>query len=347
MKVVVFHNQPVPPLDYGGTERVCAWLCQGLLELGHSVTLLAPESGPGARAMGSPGWQKALGGIRVLSWTRGEDSLERLKALIPPDAEVLHSMVPLPEDLERELVHARGVPVVTTIHGNGKPGERFSDWAVFVSRDHARRHGSARFVWNGLDPAEFTFRPRGGRNGFAFLSKTSWKVKNLRGAMRVCARAGVPLSIAGGDRPLGLRLETLLRPGWRWLGRVAGDAKAEHLASARALVFPVLWPEPFGLVVAEALFSGTPVLATPVGSLPELVPASVGKLIQWQGDRASESDWVELLREVQGGRMGWEPEACLEHATRHFHYRSMTESYLEIYQACGAAASGHRAGGRP
>jgi glycosyltransferase involved in cell wall biosynthesis len=322
MKIAVFHNQPVPPRDYGGTERVCAWLCQGLVEQGHAVTLLAP--GSRASDVGGP-----LAGVRVLGWRREEDAIERLLSLIPDESEVLHSMVPLAPAVERELAKRAAIPVLTTIHGNGKPGEVFPEWSVFVSRDHAKRHGSERFVWNGLDPAEFTFNPSSLRSGFAFLSKTSWKVKNLEGAVRMCARAGVPLRIAGGNRPIAARLESWLRPGWSWLGKVAGAVKAAHLAEAKALVFPVLWPEPFGLVVAEALFSGTPVLATPSGSLPELLPASVGRLIDWQDQKA----WLETLRQVNEGGLGWLPEACREHALEHFHYRRMTQAYVDLYRA--------------
>jgi glycosyltransferase involved in cell wall biosynthesis len=185
-------------------------------------------------------------------------------------------------------------------------------------------------VWNGLDPEEFIFDPKRERQSFAFLSKTSWKVKNLKGAARLCSRAGVPLSIAGGDRPWGVRAQAWFKSGWSWEGKVSGPKKAEFLASAKALVFPVLWPEPFGLVVAEALFSGTPVLATPMGSLAELVSPEVGSLIPIE----EEARWVALLRDLDQQRVGYDPEVCRAHALKHFHYRAMTSSYLELYRQC-------------
>lgn len=320
MKIAIFHNQPVPPRDYGGTERVCAWLCQGLVEAGHEVVLLAPDS----RA-----WSEISKSIRFESWKLGENSLEELRAGLArvPGVELLHSMVPLPESFEASLA----VPVVTTIHGNGQPGEKFGPWSVFVSQDHARRHGHQRFVWNGLDPAEFELGSEEGRSGMVFLAKTSWRVKNLSGAARLCALAGVPLAIAGGDRPWSVRLEALFRPGWHWHGKVAGLEKARILASARGFLFPVKWPEPFGLVVAEALLSGTPVLATPMGSLPELVTSEVGCLLPLRGPE-DEAAWLELIRDVATGERRFSAEACREHAIQYFHYRVMTARYLEIYR---------------
>lgn len=323
MKVAVFHNQPVPPRDYGGTERVCAWLCQGLIEAGHEVVLLSPDSRR---------WNTASSSIRFESWAKTEDTLIALRRRLSQvqGLELLHSMVPLPEEFERSI----GVPVVTTIHGNGRPGEKFGPWSVFVSKDHARRHGHERYVWNGLDPSEFDpslWESEASRQGMTFLAKTSWRVKNLAGAARLCARAGVALSIAGGDRPLRIRLEAFLRKGWRWHGRVAGAEKARILSSSRGFLFPVRWPEPFGLVVAEALFSGTPVLATPMGSLPELLTPEVGVLQALESSQ-DEAAWVEIIQAVSRGERRFSPEACRAYALQHFHYRVMTERYLRVYR---------------
>jgi glycosyltransferase involved in cell wall biosynthesis len=317
MRVAIFHNQPVPPKHYGGTERVAAWLCKGLLEWGHQVTLFAPDSGGDFS-------QRVLAGVTILSWSSRQNALESFsRALARQKVDVVHSMVPFPVEFERKL----GLPVVTTIHGNGKPGESFSDRAVFVSADHSKRHGRATYVWNGLDPDEF-HHSSSFRRGFGFLGKTSWSVKNLKGAASVCAAAGVSLRIAGGARPWNIRAQAFFKRGWEWLGPVSGERKALHLARVRALLFPVLWPEPFGLVVAEALFSGTPVIATPMGSLPELVPSSVGVLIPW----ADQEAWVETLQQVDQGSRFWDEEVCRSYANKNFHYRSMTERYLELYR---------------
>jgi glycosyltransferase involved in cell wall biosynthesis len=255
-------------------------------------------------------------------------SAHDLAPLLPERVDCVHFMAP-PEDGAEEALPC---PALTTVHGNGKPGERFPKATVFLSRDHAQRHGRKTFVYNGLDPDEFHPLPWDSRADLiAFLSKTSWRVKNVRGAARIASRAGVPLHVAGGSRPLGVRLQCALRPGWKWWGEVDAQKKAELLGSARGFLFPVLWDEPFGLVVAEALLSGCPVLGRKRGSLPELVSPEVGALFE------SDDEAVELLRRHWAGRH--EPEArarslrAREWAADRFHYLKMAENYERLYAA--------------
>src|SRR5205823_6365274 len=139
-------------------------------------------------------------------------------------------------------------------------------------------------VYNGIDPSEYVFNPGKRDPSYLFFSKTNWSVKNLKGARQLCRKASVPLWISGENRPtrsrswitlkrkLGFDRET-------WIGPMAGEKNAQVLSRSRALLFPVSWPEPFGLVIAEALISGTPVLATPRGSIPELVTPDVGVVL--------------------------------------------------------------------
>src|SRR5690606_11475576 len=108
----------------------------------------------------------------------------------------------------------------------------------------------------------------------------------------------------------------------QWVGPVAGARKAELLANARALIFPVLWDEPFGLVVTEALMSGTPVIANARGGLVELIPQNVGKLLR------SEEEWVDFLA---SNKIDWDPHVCRDWAMKRFHYRVMAEAYEKIY----------------
>ncbi len=317
-------------MGYGGTERMVDWLCKGLVELGHEVTLLAPE-----------GSRPASGVVhRVVE--SGTGFLEAVRRGLPPGVEVLHSSVPFSAEQETRLA----VPVVTTIHGNGKPGERFSDGAIFVSADHARRHGGSAFVYNGIDPDEFE-DPRDYRStvrrGLVFLAKTSWSVKNLAGAASVARRSGVALQVAGGNRPWSVRLECAFRPSWKWWGPVSGRSKADFLTSGKAMIFPILWEEPFGIVVAEALCSGTPVLATPRGSLPELIDDRTGRLIPWDQQEL----WLETVCDLEAGRLRFDPEVCRQVALERFHYRKMAEAYLQLYcrRARGESFSSRPSGG--
>jgi glycosyltransferase involved in cell wall biosynthesis len=217
---------------------------------------------------------------------------------------------------------------VLTVHGNGKPGEIFPLNTVFLSRDHAERHNGNVFVYNGIDPAEYRFLPNGEKkNWYLFLSKTSWSVKNLKGAIHIGSRLKADLHIAGGQRPWGLRMAALLS-GMKWVGPVAGEKKAEVLSQAKALLFPVIWPEPFGLVVVEALMSGTPVIASRKGSLSELLPDDVGRVLEPPVSREGIDVWVNFLRTPHS----WNAERCRAWAKEHFHYSKMAEGYEALYK---------------
>jgi len=308
MKIVLFHPVLLPPKDYGGVERVVLWLSQALAEIGHEV------------------WVAALRGsvlpeqVKLLPVSEKERALEAVLPRIPGDTECLHLMAPPP----REIWEKIPIPWLLTVHGNGKAQEVFPKNSIFLSKDHARRHGAEKFIYNGVNPDEYVFRGDGKTDSYLFLSKTSWSVKNLRGAMRLSGQADVKLKIAGGRRPWMARLRARVSPRFDWVGPVNGLRKAALLASSKALLFPVTWPEPFGLVVVEALISGTPVLASNSGSLPELVSPDVGRILK------SEQEWIAALRERD---LPFRPERCREYALENFHFRKMARAYEKAYDA--------------
>jgi glycosyltransferase involved in cell wall biosynthesis len=314
MRILLFHPTRLPPKDYGGIERVVLWLARGLLERGHEVHVAAH---PGS---------VLPEGARLLEIDPEESSPARLSEKLPPGIELVHFMAPPGEGAMRAL----GCPSVVTVHGNGKPGEKFSRDTIFLSADHARRHGAEAFVYNGVDPSEYRFEPRSKGDHLIFLSKTSWRVKNVRGAIRICARARARLKVAGGNRPVLSRARVAASRRMKWVGPVAGLPKAEFLARARAMVFPVLWDEPFGLVVAEAMISGTPVLVPGRGSLPELVPPEAGLVLP--PPEKNERAWIDAVARVSRREIAWDPERCREWALSRFHYAKMAESYEEMYR---------------
>lgn len=305
LHVALVHDAQIPPPRYGGTERVVVWLARGLMELGHRVTLVArPGSGvPGAAP--------------TLAYR------DDWPARLPADVDVLH--LHAPRGTGRPLPR----PHVTTIHGNGQPGERFDPFSIFVSRRQAELHGSKHFVHNGVDVSEYRSEEiRSGR--WAYLAKASWKVKNARGAVSVARAARVGLDLMG-SRSFPLELQRLW-PAWgglrRW-GMVDDATKREVLSRAEGLLFPVRWHEPFGLAVVEALASGCPVLATPYGSLPELVTPEVGLL------SAQASDWVAAIRSGRFDAGAGSPtlrKACRARAAEHFSHRRMAENYVRYYE---------------
>lgn len=308
MRILIFHPVHLPARHYGGTERVVIWLARALAEIGHEVYVAALEGSqlPSAiRSVLIPAEQTALG---------------LASRLFPANLDVVHLMAPA----SQEEIDGLDAPYVMTIHGNGKSGEKFFENTVFLSQDHARRHHSSCFVYNGLDPQEYRFNSQSRSGAYLFLSKTSWRVKNLAGAMKRCRRAKVPLWIAGGERPWLLRAVAHWTPGMEWLGSVGGDQKADVLSRARALLFPVLWNEPFGLVVVEALLSGTPVIAHSRGSMVELINDRVGALLE-----DSDEAWIELLKRSD---LPWKPLDCRQWAEEKFHYHRMARDYVELYQ---------------
>src|SRR5947208_4275039 len=144
MHVVVASHHRLPVEGYGGPQRVVVALVQALAALGHRVTVLAQPGTKLAAASRiievSPRALKSNGGSTDFT------------SLLPDNADILHAHFPLKQG-------PKSVPFVQTLHGNWKPGTSLPPNTIFLSRDHARRHGSETFVYNGLDPAECILRP--------------------------------------------------------------------------------------------------------------------------------------------------------------------------------------------
>jgi glycosyltransferase involved in cell wall biosynthesis len=273
---------PVPPRDYGGTELIVHELVEGLLQRGHDVVLFATGD----------------------SRSRG-----RLEALYPqgqwppePLAELNHVSWALRRVAEGgfDLVHAHSapalavarltvdLPVVYTLHHAMDPAltdyYRYFPEITFVaiSTDQARREPGARaaaVIHHGLDPSAYrwTTRPR---DYVCFLGRFAPE-KGVHIAIDAAGRVGVPILVAGETHPPGrlyYEREIVPRLGARHvtlLGPVGPTDKARLLRDARALLAPIDWEEPFGLVLIEAMLSGCPVVAFARGSVPELVETGV------------------------------------------------------------------------
>jgi glycosyltransferase involved in cell wall biosynthesis len=305
MHIALFFWDRLPAFGYGGTQRMVVWLARGLAAAGHRVTLIAGE--------GSRVPEASLVPVDVGAARRPEFDIRRL---LPPGLDAMITYAPLRARPE--------MPWLRVVPGNWKAGSTAPPNAVFLSRDHAARHGSKAFVYNGLDPAEFRYR-REKDDYDLFLG-------------RLHASKGYRLAVAGAKR-LGRRL--VLAGGWRlsfsryvrYVGNVGGVRKAELLAGARTLWMPALWDEPFGITLIEALVSGTPVLGTRRGSLPEIVPPEVGAL----------GDTLDQLVELHPGLGRIAPEVCRAWVERHFTHHVMAEGYLRMlrhYLAQGSLPEG-------
>jgi glycosyltransferase involved in cell wall biosynthesis len=334
--------ESVPPSAYGGTERVVSTLTEELVRRGHEVTLFASgDSRTTARLVPivdqalwhcdpplkdlNPFWTMALDAI----WSHLDEF------------DVIHSHL---DYWGFPMASNAGVPVVTTLHGRLDLPElqplyrRFQNVPlVSISNAQRRPVAWANFVatvYHGIPLEDFTFNPQPG-SYLAFLGRIS-PDKGLDTAIRVAQRAGWPLRI-GARKPL-RHSDPNVRADWEHyrrdvqpllerdhatlIGEVAGQDKDRLLGGAAALLFPIRWPEPFGLVMAEALACGTPVIALNQGSVPELIEDGVTGFIC--------SDEEEMVAAV--GRLGELDRArCRAEAERRFSPASMASAYEQLY----------------
>lgn len=307
MHIVIVNLAPIPVYAYGGTERVIWDLAKSLVECGHRVTFLVPQG-------------SSCNFAQVLE-LRADQTLA---SQIPATADVVHFNF-LPDTMHL------GVPYVVTEHGNSPVGKLLDRNTVFVSKNHAQRHGSESFVYNGLDWAAYgavDWQRR--REGFHFLGKAAWRVKNVAGAIDLAHQVRQPLNVLGGHRfnfKRGVRLT--FSPRIRFHGMVGGNVKTQLLNGSKGLVFPVRWHEPFGLAVIESMYFGAPVFSTPYGALPELVPDWAGCL----SNKAQElAQAMHVSERFDGPRIQ-------QHVVEHFNAHTMAQGYVQKYQQVMAGKS--------
>jgi glycosyltransferase involved in cell wall biosynthesis len=325
--------ESVPPKLYGGTERVVAWLIDELVELGHDVTLFA-SGDSSTRATLVPVWPRALRLGRPRT-----DPMAAQAALLESVAgqsnkfDVIHCHVdwlPLP------LLTRLGVPFMTTCHGRlDLPGfpetvRRFPH-APFVSISENQREPLPVANWLGTVyhglPVQ-SLNPSYSRGRYlAFLGRLTAE-KGPEAAIRIARAIGMPLHIAA-KVPRGERgyfkdkIEPLVDgDAIQLVGEVNDRTKEKFLAEAAALLFPIDWPEPFGLVMIEAMACGTPVIAFPHGSVPEVVDDGVtGFIVDSESDAIRA---VERLGELDRRRVRAQFE-------KRFTARRMAQDYVALY----------------
>lgn len=282
--------EAVPPKLYGGTERVVSWLAEELVRQGHQVTLFASGgSQTAANLVVCNSQSLRLAGIR--------DHLGSTLAMLrevrqrADDFDIIHFHIDfLPNALFHDLAHK----CLTTLHGRlDRPDilplyEAYPEMPL-VSISNAQRlpmPASASWVAtisHGLPSHVCPFNPEGG-DYLAFLGRISPEKRPDR-AIEMAKRAGIPLKIAAkvDDADLAYfkaEIEPLLdHPLIEFLGEINEQKKCQFLGNARALLFPIDWPEPFGLVMIEAMSAGTPVIAWRNGSVPEVVTDRVSGIV--------------------------------------------------------------------
>jgi glycosyltransferase involved in cell wall biosynthesis len=321
---------PVPPPGYGGTELVVAELARALHARGVEVVVYATGD-------------SRLPGLEVRSyfpaaqWPPDRD-IERVHATWslrdaardPRGFDVVHVHSPCAVEMARLCPY----PVVCTLHHDRDPALTGIYEAaphvtlVAISRSQARRETApvAAVVHHGLDSSRF--HPAPDQGYLLFLGRYD-RVKGVETAIEVSARAGLPLVMAGEPHDAGY-YQARVRPlvekhGVLEVGPVGGRRKAALLARARALLFPIEWEEPFGLVTIEAMLSGVPVLATSCGAVPEVVDDGVTGLIC--------DDPSEMVASARMADRLFDRERIRRLSVERWSAARMAEQYLRLYRA--------------
>jgi glycosyltransferase involved in cell wall biosynthesis len=278
--------ESVPPKLYGGTERVVAWLVDGLVDLGHDVTLFASGDST-TKGKLHPVWPHALRLGRRATDPNAACTLSlELLAKIAHEFDVIHSHI---DWLHLPLLSRLRVPFLTTMHGRldlqglDETVAEFPN-ASFVSISNHQRGPLPTAKWiatiqHGL-PSD-SFSPLYERGSYlAFLGRLTAE-KGPEAAIRIAQGSGMSLRIAAkipkAERSYFKKSLEPLVDGKRvqLVGEVDEARKQPFLAEAAALLFPIDWPEPFGLVMIEAMACGTPVIAYRSGSVPEVVDEGI------------------------------------------------------------------------
>ncbi|HEV8436862.1 MAG TPA: glycosyltransferase family 4 protein [Methylomirabilota bacterium] len=326
----------VPPPRYGGTERVVAKLADELTRRGHDVTLFASgDSVTEARLVAAapralrldPDVRDPLAShiIQLAQVFERADAFDLIHCHVgylafpssrlvrAPTIHTLHGRLDLP-DLVAVFRHFRQVPLVSISQAQREPLASLGlNWVATVP--------------HGVSTEDYRYAERPG-DYLAFLGRISPE-KRPDLAIAIAKRTDLPLKIAAKvdmvDREYFEReIEPMLDdPRIEFLGELAEDDKCAFLAGALALLFPIDWPEPFGLVMIEAMACGVPVIARPCGSVPEvIVPGRTGFIADTLDELVGAVKRVDTISRA----------ACREHVERHFTVRHMVDNYEALYR---------------
>jgi glycosyltransferase involved in cell wall biosynthesis len=325
--------ESVPPKLYGGTERVIAWLSEALARRGHLVTLFASGDST-AQVPLEAGFPQSL----RLSGLEGLGPAYHLPMLSnvydrANQFDLIHSHL---EHLGFPFAHLAEVPTVSTMHGrvdlqDFRPiYDRYSDLPL-VSISHSQRALLPGMNWtdtiyHGLPRTSFYLNPNPGKY-LAFLGRLSPE-KRPEIAIEASRRSGIPLKIAAKvDRSNEAYFNAVIKPllstpTIEYVGEIGESHKQEFLGNALALIFPIDWPEPFGLVMIEALACGTPIIARPFGSVPEILRDGITGFVESEIEGL-----VDAVRRVSS----LSRQTCREEFEARFTADIMAARYESIY----------------
>ena len=327
----------VPPIGYGGIERIVDALVREYGKRGHEVGLVAREGSTSPATHLYPWPSENPRG--VVNTLRNTNALRKAVRQFEPD--VLHSfsrlayMMPLlPTKLPKLMSYQRHTGGRQVSIGAKLAGKTllFTACSEFICRQGRPSGGTWQAIHNFVEPDKFTFVPEVADDApLVFLSRLD-RIKGADTAISIARCAGRRLILAGKHAQSGHEFDYwkreiephLGRDGIEWVGEVDDKAKNELLGKAAALLVPIRWDEPFGIVFAEALACGTPVISSPRGALPEIVDEGrTGFLVN------NEQEGVEAVSRLDALSRA----ACRHAAEERFSVGVCAQKYLDAYSA--------------
>jgi glycosyltransferase involved in cell wall biosynthesis len=300
--VSVSHRYPASIGGPGG-GRIFDFVVKGLAELGHDVFYHLREGAAAPPPDGVSFVERPIEDVDILHCRRGTEPARG--------------------------ADTNGTPWVLTCHTDIQiwgmsRDEATGNW-IYISRTLAETYGSTRYVMAGIDPSELVYSETKG-DYFLFVAAARMMMdKGLDIAASLSRKMGFELVVAGGGPAEGVagRIASFCKEnGAKYVGEVYGARKAELFAGAKALLFPTKVNEAFGLVMAEALMSGTPVICSSNGACPELIPPDVGFVC------ANEADYEYAVEHA--GNIS--PRRCRDKAMNDYHYLRMAREYVSEYE---------------
>jgi glycosyltransferase involved in cell wall biosynthesis len=300
MKIVMHCEYTGPAKDSMGSERVVEALTKAHLEMGHEVVMfLKPDSD--ASKLPAP-----------------------LVDHIPEGFDIIHAHGGDPKVLD-----GFGIPWVSTLHGGGSDPAG-SHWHnnphyICVSDFICKLSQNKAFVHSCVDPTDFIYKEKK-QDYFAWIAGTDWgEGKGLFTAIQLAKRMNLKLKIAGigKNQEIINSIKSFCNDKIQYLGALNGEEKAEFLANAKALLFYSKLPDACPLTVAEALISGTPIIGSANGSLPELIKENCGIICQNEIELPRATMRVNKLK----------PEDCRKYALEHYSHTVAAKKYFSYYES--------------
>ena len=330
----------VPPKGYGGIEWVVSLLADGLAAAGHDVTLFATGDSSTTANLDY-----------VFEAAPGSDRINDIML------DATHTMFSLRDAAERfDVLHVHSpfsalaaavetsVPAVHTLHGSFTPEmsrlyAQVADRAWFVAISEAQRRTNealryAGVVYNGIDVARYPF-VTDKDDYLLFLGRAAPEKGWLRAVETARLTGRRLISAVKISHPTEIeewegRIRPILPEGSEVLGEIGHEEKASLLAHAQAVLFPIDWDEPFGLVMTEAMACGTPVIATPRGSVPEVIAdGETGWIVDIEGYPEEAAERLAKLDSI-------DPAACRDRVWRLFSKEAMVAGYERVFAEVAA-----------